>query len=171
MALKADLRPGSTPSPPASIINSCRAPGKNAVFGRRGALRTPLDLAADAKHWVLYEWLRAEGCKTGDGPIAKVRVAEWQAAGWRGDVTGSRSWSTSWSASWRKEGWKEGGWKEGSWKKEEIRTPPSSPRGHEPSTGSVKEEPASSSDRVRSPTFFDVAADPSPALSPAPFTP
>ena len=128
-------------------------------------------MAEDAKHWVLVEWLRAQGCENGDGALAKVHVAEWQERGWRGDTTGSRSWSTSWGASWRKEGWKEGSWKEGSWKEEVKGTPPSSARGHEPSSGSGNQQPASSSDRrARSTSRNKIVRSPA-ALSPEPFTP
>ena len=81
----------------------CSTSGKNARNGRRGSCRSPLDMAVDAKHTRLAEWLRAEGCEPAQGPLSEIRLKSWQAQGWKGDHVPSRDWSTSWGQnSWGK---------------------------------------------------------------------
>ena len=95
-------------------------PGKNALNGRRGHCRSPLDFATDSKNYELCEWLRAPDCESGDGAMSDFRLAEWKEQGWKGTSTGTRWWSTSWGKSWGS------GWE------------PASGSGHEPAAGDWK---------------------------------
>lgn len=60
--------------------------------------RTALDYASDTKNKEVSEWLRAQGAVSRDGGLGERHLAEWRAAGWKGDL-GSRYEGWNWGAS------------------------------------------------------------------------
>ena len=52
------------------------------MVGRRGGLRSALDMAMDCASGELVSWLRADGAEPGEGSMAAKIQEDWQAQGW-----------------------------------------------------------------------------------------